>query len=99
MKASGWSNGQGTYGIRVGAANRRTFFDGDWNAVEVEIDDSVFTFGLTQGFWDDCPEIRDRGTPVIRNWLRRHHTLEWPKGYPPALELIPLGGNRFRLAS
>lgn len=97
MRASAWSNGSGTFGIRVGAPNRRKFFDQTWSSIEVEIEGKVYPFGLTSGFWHRCPEFRDRGTPVIREWLRKHHAVSWPNGRPPAVELLPLGSNRFRL--
>jgi hypothetical protein len=98
MQASAWSNGGGTYGIRVGFANRDAFFDESWTEIEVEIDGHFCHFGLTDGFWNQCPEFRDSGDPVVREWLRRQRILDWPKGEPPRVELIPLGGNRFRLA-
>jgi hypothetical protein len=98
MQASAWNDGGTTYGIRVGLPNRDRFFDPSWREIEVEIDGEIHQFPLTDGFWRQCPEFRDRGTPVVREWLRRHRMLKWPKGDPPRMELIPLGGNRFRLA-
>jgi hypothetical protein len=56
-------------------------------------------FQLSDSFWKGCPEFRDSGTTVIREWLRRHYTLDWPKGEPPQVELVQLDGNRFRLTS
>lgn len=94
MLASAWNNGEGTYGIRVGSRNREKFFDKSWPEIEVEIDGIFHRFALTDGFWHRCPEFRN---PVIREWLRRNRSLEWPKGHPPTVDLIPLGGNRFRL--
>ena len=38
MKATGWQNSGGTYGVRVGAANASEYFDKSWTAIEVEID-------------------------------------------------------------
>ena len=35
--------------------------------------------------------------PAIRDWLRRHHTLNWPRRHPPRFQLLPLGEGRFRL--
>jgi hypothetical protein len=98
MRVTAWSNGKGVYGIRVGAKNRIAFFDASWEEIEVEIEGEVRRFRLTDGFWRDCPEFRDRGSPTIREWLRRHRTISWPKGRPPQIELIPLADNRFRLA-
>lgn len=97
MKASAWSNGQGTYGIRVGTPNRDRFFDPSWEEIEVEIDGRFHTFGLTSAFWRKCPEFRDRGEPVIREWLRRNRSLSWLSGDPPKVELESLGHGRFRL--
>jgi hypothetical protein len=36
MHASAWSNGRGTYGIRVGFPNRDEFFREFWTDIEVE---------------------------------------------------------------
>lgn len=97
MRASAWSGGRSTFGIRVGAKNRDEFFDRRWTKIEVEINGKAHTFRLTPGFWHHCPEFRDSGGQVIQNWLRQHHTVDWPKGNPPRVELVPLGGDRFRL--
>jgi hypothetical protein len=99
MQASAWNDGASTYGIRVGLPNRDAYFDPTWTEIEVEIDGQSHLFALTPGFWQQCPEFRDRGSPVIREWLRLHYTLDWPSGDPPRFELVPLGGNRFRLVS
>ena len=98
MKASAWNGGGGSvFGVRVGAANRDQYFRPHWTEIEVEIDGQWHQFALTTGFWNKCPEFRDKGTPVIREWLRSHFTLNWPIGHPPRFQLQPMGGNRFRL--
>lgn len=86
-------------GIRIGTQNRQQYFRPGWKEVEVEMDGYVHCFGLTSGFWHDCPEFRDRGQPLIRDWLSRHGLFDWKKGKPPTLVLVPLEGNRFRLLS
>jgi hypothetical protein len=97
MQASAWNNGTTSYGIRVGSVNRDQFFERDWTEIEVEVDGTFYPFALRESFWRDCPEFRDRDSRVIRNWLERHHSLDWPTGNPPQVKLLPLGGNRFRL--
>ncbi len=97
MEASAWSSGSGTFGIRVGFPNRTLHFDRLWTEIEVEIDGQPHRFALTPGFWNKCPEFRDSGSTAIRDWLRRHHTLDWPTGQPPRFQLVPLGEGRFRL--
>jgi hypothetical protein len=97
MNASAWNGGASAYGIRVGIPNRDQYFDQSWDEIEVEIEGEVHRFALTAGFWKNCPEFRDRGRSIIRDWLRRHHTIDWARGEPPQVQLTPLGGNRFRL--
>ena len=94
MEVRGWSSGGGTYGLRVGVPNRDEFFRPEWDEIEIEIDGRLHPVRVTGGFWHQCPEVR---SPIIRDWLRRYRTLKWPKGEPPKAELVPLGGNRFRL--
>lgn len=83
----------------VGLPNRDNYFKPAWSEIEVEIEGEVYRFALTAGFWKQCPEFRDRGSPVIREWLRMHHTLNWPKGRSPQFDSVPVEGNRFRLVS
>lgn len=97
MRVTAWSNGKKTFGVRVGTPNRDQFFERDWDLVRLELDGEEHEFMITGGFWNQCPEIRDRGRPLLREWLQRHRTLDWPRGRPPEAELLPLGGNRFRL--
>ncbi len=97
MQATAWHSGGNTYGIRVGKPNRDEYFDPKWKAIEVEIEGSFHRFELTNGFWRQCPEFRDRGNPIIREWLQRHQLLKWPRGQPPKLQLFPLGPGKFRL--
>ncbi len=47
MRVSAWSNGAGTYGIRVGRSNRDDHFDTSWSQIEVEIDGENHVFELT----------------------------------------------------
>lgn len=97
MEASAWSSGGGTFGIRVGIPNRDHHFSRSRAEIEVEVDGQPHRFALTPGFWNKCPEFRDSGGTVIRDWLRRHRTLDWPTAHPPRFQLLPLGGGRFRL--
>ena len=95
MRVTAWNNGSEGYGIRVGESNREQYFDTSWSVIDVEIDGRVFQFRLADSFWRSCPEFRGK---QIADWLRLRGLAHWPLGNPPALELTPLGGNRFRLA-
>lgn len=94
MPVTAWSNGGTGYGIRVGVSNRECYFRREWSDVTIEIDGAPKIFKLTGSFWRTCPEIRGG---AIRDWLTKNDLLPWPKGHPPALELIPVEGRRFRL--
>jgi hypothetical protein len=101
MIVSAWSGGSGrTYGIRVGYVNRRIYFEPEepkWQWIDVEIDGTTHKFQLTPGFWNHCPEFRDSGTKVIREWLQRNNRIPWEKGKPPKFVLEVVGPQRFRL--
>jgi hypothetical protein len=94
MRVTAWNDGGDGYGIRVGEANRDRYFDPGWPGIEVEIGGEPCQFRLAGSFWRDCPEFRGK---QIGDWLRLQGLAYWPVGSPPALELTPLDGNRFRL--
>jgi hypothetical protein len=98
MDVTTWRSGN-TFGVRVGVANRDKYFDRSWPLIEVEMDGEIHRFGLTAGFWHKCPEFRDKGQPIIRNWLKRHKSVHWARGEPPCMSLIPLKDNHFRLVA
>jgi len=94
MRVVAWSNGGGTYGIRVREADRDRHFCRRWSNIEVEIGGRLLEFRLTDSFWCDCPEFRGR---EIREWLAAGGFIPWAKRHPPAFELVPLEANRFCL--
>lgn len=97
MQASAWNNGLNIYGIRVGKSNRDEHFTQSNNTVDIIIDGQLYVFRLTRGFWKDCPEIRDQGSTVLRDWLDRYYTLNWPHYAPPKVALDVLEHHRFKL--
>jgi hypothetical protein len=97
MEVKAWSSGGGVYGIRVGATNRDKHFSRSWTSIDVEIDGHRYEFRLTPGFWKKCPEFRDSGTTVLKDWLRVHQIVPWPVGQPPRCQLLPIGDRRFQL--
>jgi hypothetical protein len=79
----------------VGRENAARYFKRTWTAIVVSLDGVWHTFPLTRTFWTTCPEFRGK---AIGAWFRRHGLAPWPDGKPPALVLIPIDSNRFRLA-
>ena len=97
VRVGTWGNGK-VFGFFIcHASDRDEFFDRGWNQIEVQLDGVAHRFHLTPSFWRKCREFRDRGQPVIREWLRRQCKLDWPKRKPPRLELRWLRGNCFAL--
>lgn len=97
MLASAWTNGRSTYGINVGRTNRKRFFSPNAKVVNILIDGQAHQFRLSPSFWNSCPEIRDSGQPVIRQWLERNNLLSWPLYEPARVNLLPVSHNTYRL--
>lgn len=94
MEVTAWK--AATYGVRVGRANAESYFDKTWAFVEVELDGEIHRVKLSDAFWRKCPELR---SAAIGRWLQKHRLAPWPKGRPPNLDLVLLGGQRFRLCT
>jgi len=97
MKVSAWF-GSGSYGVRVGIENRDRYFKSSWESIIVAIDKEEHTFKLANGFWNHCPEFREsKNSPIIKNWLLKYKTIDWPKYQTPQMELVPIGERSFQL--
>jgi hypothetical protein len=90
----GWQGGGGTFGIRIGAPNRRLYFNPAWKSVLIEIDGLRHDIAITDGFWKKCPELRSR---AIKEWMTANGLIPWPKQDPPSFELTALADRVFRL--
>jgi hypothetical protein len=99
MKSRGGVGGAGHFGLRVPLADREEFFDRRWSEIEVDVGGKFHTFAIRPNFWEAAPVIREReGHTVLRDWLQRKKVTDWKPGAPHQVQLVPLGGNRFRLA-
>lgn len=100
MVVSGWKSGEFltrravALGVRVGRENVERFFDKDWKVVLIKVDSETIPVNITKAFWNTYPELR---SPAIGEWMRKKGLVPWPEGRPPEMQLIPSGGNRFRL--
>ena len=103
MRVTAWNNGlhhrSGTgYGLRVSAPDRDRHFEPHWPSVllllpgaENEIDVNI----AKRSFWSGkCGELLHC---EIGRWLRGRGLAPWPKRKPPKFELLPGGGNHFRV--
>jgi hypothetical protein len=96
MIVSAWSDGHGTYGIRVLEREVSLWFRPEWELVRLYLPDrsDPVEVGLTESFWHGSPELR---SPDIRSFLLRNDLGSWPKHLPPRFQLEPLGDGNFRL--
>ena len=93
MRVSIWKGG--TYGIRIGSSDMSTF-KRTWKSVVIDIAGQPYPFSLSKAFWSTCPEIR---SGEIAACIRRNGLTSWPRYHPPQMNLLPLGGNRFKLST
>ena len=102
MRVTAWSNGSASssgagYGLRLTSADRDTYFDRGWEHVDVDLGvHGRAAIPLSGSFWARCTELRSAS---VGRWLLAHRLAPWPKGSPPTLELLHLGGNAFELST
>ena len=104
MDVTAWNNGQrhrtgAGYGFKLSAEDRDRHFKKIWPTVFVSLP------GVTQevevniaksSFWGrTCRELISRD---FGQWLIARHYAPWASGNPPKFELVPIGGNHFKLA-
>ncbi|MEM3453360.1 MAG: hypothetical protein QW835_07050 [Candidatus Hadarchaeum sp.] len=100
MKVSGWNNGRPNnqtgagYGVRISKDDRDTFFKREWKSVVVKSDGDSIVCNLSNAFWKNCPELRNK---KIGKWMLNKKIAPWPESNPPRLELTPTSNQEFRL--
>ena len=102
---SAWNNGEhhesgAGYGLEISAADRDAYFNPNWQSVilEIQLDDRVIDAEVNvmkKFFWDpNCGELIKK---EIGRWIIGQGYARWPRGHPPRIELIPVGGRRFSI--
>ena len=99
MIVSAWNDnnhfetGEG-YGIRIRIEDKH-YFNRNWTSVRIRIYGRPdFTAPITESFWRNCHEIRDKN---IGQWFIYLKHRYWRKGHTPKFELIHLDDNLFEL--
>lgn len=95
LLVSAWKGSH--YGIRIGRKNRDLFFKREWSYITVDIDGIDYTFKLTDGFWNSCPEFRDPATTnqdrstknyIVETWLKMNFEVPWGYNKSPRIKLM-----------
>lgn len=102
MIVTGWSNGSPSssgagYGLRLKRQDRDAFFKRAMRTVLIEIpgQHEPAEVGVdNDSFWRSCTELRSAD---IGRWMLKRGFAPWPKGHPPAFELVQKGERRFAL--
>ena len=96
MIVSGWSDGHGTYGLRVNGDAAMLWFRPEWRWITLHLpgEPTPACVPITPSFWEGSPELR---SPRVRRFFEGHSVVPWPRNRPPHFELEPLGGGVFRL--
>ncbi len=96
MIVSAWTNGKGSYGIRVAVSDRRTYFDPAWETVILEFHKSVFEHEVNI----NTTTFRKHGIIVsveVKLWMEENKVIPWIIGFPTKLTLEPRSNRRFLL--
>lgn len=99
--ATAWRSAAGTktsgvtYGLRFGI-NGRKLIEGHPTFVTLALHHGpTIQIEITPGFWERCPEIRDRR---IGEWFRALNiTLPWPHGKPHRFIVSRIATNSFKV--
>jgi hypothetical protein len=94
MRARGWHNGSGCFGVQIDGWDRDRHFDPAWPSVLIECTNARIEARLSPSFWRSCPELRGG---ELAKWMKANGLARWPGRYPPHFELRPTGHARFRL--
>jgi len=93
MEVSIWKNNE-YYALSIKKKDRDNYFDKKNSQIKIELDNILYEINLTDSFWNNCIEIRDKN---INNWIKNNNLTSWKNGHPPSLELKPIKNNTFKL--
>ncbi len=98
MIVSTWSNGRGSYGVKIAMKDRLAFFKKDWQSIALTLEGFQQTISVNidkESFWTvTCGELISKD---IGLWLKANNIDTWPPRKPHHLELKPLPNNQFLL--
>lgn len=98
MQVSAWSNGSGSYGLKVKREDLKNF-DRSWHTVIINLftDDGKIIAVCNidkNSFWLNCRELISKD---IKRWLEKKNFLIWEKGNPPIFEMKHVHENVFEI--
>lgn len=101
IEVSTWRNSKkhnnSVYGVRVLLKDRDVYFKVNEKYYLI-VDGKKSLMNITNGFFDNCPEIRDLPkNTTIKDFLLRNRLDSWEKGKPNKLKLEIIDNNTFEL--
>jgi hypothetical protein len=102
FEVTAWNNGQykasgAGYGLKVKREDLQ-FFENIGPTVSLELEGfrEVVIVNIDKpSFWNECREMINKEIGI---WLIQNKQTPWIKGKPPKFKVVPLVGNRFRVA-
>lgn len=98
MIVTAWTNGSGSYGLRIDASDRDKFFKRDWKTVMLKLDDEPTEIEVNldkSSFWS--PACRELIHLKIGKFLEAKGLAPWTCHNPPELWLEPISRIHFQL--
>lgn len=81
-----WSNGSGSYGLKIDASNRDKFFKREWKTIFLQLEGEPTEIEVNvnkSSFWNPvCRELIHR---EIGRWLQANGLVPWAITIPPNL--------------
>jgi hypothetical protein len=97
--ATAWSNGGTSRGLRISARDRNRHLKREWGTVDLLIPDEPEPVAVNidkPSMWEgSCRELIHF---KIKAWFIRCGNLQWPKGRPPKVLLVPQGRRSFAVS-
>lgn len=100
MIASAWSNGKGSFGLKITKNDRDQYFKQEWKCVmlEFKMNDKLITIEVNtnkKSFWNDtCHELINH---KIGDYLRSIGCIPWIKGKPPKFNILLKSEKTFKV--
>ena len=93
-----WSNGSGSFGLKIGVGDRDKFFKREWKTVFLQFAGAQTEIEVNidkPSFWS--PTCRELIHHEIGRWFEMNGFVPWSRHKPPKLILEPISARHFRL--
>ena len=97
MLVTAWSNGKGSYGLKLSECDQNSYFKRDWQSVILDLEgvSNPITVNTDKSsFWKNCRELISKD---IKEWFSQQGVIPWLPRYPPKFQMELVNHNRFKV--